>query len=83
VMTVLFLSREERGGWIGHAIFWGLNLFLLIFVIGLLAGSPELKRIGAPVMGIVLLAALGLLAYRAATARDTKLAEAAAAMAPN
>lgn len=82
VMSVLFLSRAERGGWIGHGIFWGLNLFLLIFVVGLLAESPEIKRIGAPVMGIVLLAALALLAYRAATASDTKLNEAASAVTP-
>jgi hypothetical protein len=82
IMSLLFLRREEWSGWIGHAIFWGLNLFLLIFVVGLIAASPELKRIGAPIMGLVLLSALGLLAYRAATATDSRLAEAASAVTP-
>jgi hypothetical protein len=82
-MSLLFLSREERGGWIGHVIFWGLNIFLLIFVIGLIVESSEIKRIGAPVMGIVLLGALALVGYRAATARDAKLAESAAMVTPS
>jgi putative effector of murein hydrolase LrgA (UPF0299 family) len=82
IMSVLFLRREERGGWIAHVIFWGLNLFLLIFVVGLVLESPEIIRIGAPVMGLVLLFALGLLAYRAATATEERLAESAAAVTP-
>jgi putative effector of murein hydrolase LrgA (UPF0299 family) len=82
IMSVLFLRREERGGWIAHVIFWGLNLFLLIFVVGLVLESPEIIRIGAPVMGLVLLFALGLLAYRAATATDARLSESAAAVTP-
>jgi hypothetical protein len=82
-ISLLFLSREERSGWIAHVIFWGLNVFLLIFVVGLIVESSEIKRIGAPIMGIVLLGALALLAYRAATASDARLAESAAAVTPS
>jgi Zn-dependent membrane protease YugP len=54
-----------RRGWIGQVIFWGVNLGLLVFVIGLIVGTVELKRIGAPLMGVTLLVALAVLAYTA------------------
>ena len=46
-------------------IFWGVNLGLIVFVVGLILDTAEIKRIGAPVMGITLLIALGLLAWTA------------------
>ena len=46
-------------------IFWGVNLGLLVFVIGLIVDTAEIKRIGAPLMGITLLVALAVLALRA------------------
>lgn len=46
-------------------IFWGVNLGLLVFVVGLIVDTAEVKRIGAPVMGITLLFALAVLALRA------------------
>ena len=49
---------------IRHVIFWGVNLGLLVFVVGLIADTADLKRIGAPVMGLVLLFALAVLALR-------------------
>lgn len=56
---------------IAHVIFWGVNLGLLVFVIGLIVDTAEIKRIGAPVMGITLLVALAILAWRAwSTAMD-------------
>ena len=42
--------------------FWGINLGLAVFIVGLIAESPEVKRIGAPVMGVFLLAALAIYA---------------------
>ena len=45
--------------------FWGVNLGLAIFAVGLIAESPEIKRIGAPLMGVSLLFALGWLASKA------------------
>lgn len=64
-LTVLVLRSDVRRGWIGQVIFWGVNLGLLVFAIGLILDTPQLKQIGAPVMGITLLIALGILAYMA------------------
>ena len=65
LLTVLVLRAEVRRGWIGQVIFWGVNIGLLVFVIGLIVGTVELKRIGAPLMGVTLLVALAVLAYTA------------------
>jgi hypothetical protein len=51
-------------GWMAHVIFWGVNLGLAVFVVGLIVDTAEIKRIGAPVMGVTLVLALGLLAAR-------------------
>jgi hypothetical protein len=80
LLAVLVLSREARASWIGHVVFWGVNLGLLVFVIGLIVDTPEIKRIGAPVMGLTLYAALAILAVRAIQATldsaESDLAEA-------
>jgi ABC-type transport system involved in cytochrome c biogenesis permease component len=47
-----------------QVIFWGVNLGLAVFAVGLIVDTAEIKRIGAPVMGVTLLLALGLLASR-------------------
>jgi hypothetical protein len=62
LLSMLFLAG--RGGLVSHVIFWGLNLGLLVFAIGLIVDTAEIKRIGAPLMGLTLLVALGLLASR-------------------
>jgi predicted membrane protein len=72
---LLALSRAKRSSWIGHLMFWGINLGLLVFVIGLIVDTVELKRIGAPVMGIVLLISLGILALGAWRTSDERLVE--------
>jgi hypothetical protein len=64
VLSLLFL-RGRAPSWMAHVIFWGVNLGLAVFAIGLIVDTAEIKRIGAPVMGITLLVALGLLAWRA------------------
>jgi cell shape-determining protein MreD len=46
-------------------VFWGVNLGLAVFVIGLIVDTAEIKRIGAPIMGTTLLIALAILAYTA------------------
>jgi hypothetical protein len=63
LLSLLFL-RGRAPGWVTQVIFWGINLGLLVFAIGLILDTAEIKRIGAPLMGITLLAALGLLAAR-------------------
>jgi putative effector of murein hydrolase LrgA (UPF0299 family) len=78
LLSIVALSQAQRGSWIGHLIFWGVNLGLLVFVIGLIVDTSEVKRIGAPVMGITLLFALAILAYNAIRASDDQLGAAAA-----
>ena len=45
--------------WADQLVFWGVNLGLVGFVIGLIADAPVMKRISTPVMGTAIL--LGLL----------------------
>lgn len=65
LLTMLLLARSRRPSWLSHVIFWGVNLGLVVFVVGLIANTAEIKRIGAPVMGTTLLIALAILAYAA------------------
>jgi hypothetical protein len=82
MLSIVALTAAQRGSWIGHLMFWGVNLGLLVFVIGLIAESAEIKRIGAPVMGIVLLISLAILAWGAIKASDEQLNDAVAAVTP-
>ena len=79
LLSVLVLDAAARRSWMGHVIFWGVNLGLLVFVVGLIVDTAEIKRIGAPVMGVTLLAALAILAMRAIPASmasaESELAE--------
>lgn len=68
LLSLLVLDEAARRSWAGHLIFWGVNLGLLVFVVGLIVDTAEIKRIGAPVMGVTLLVALAILAKRAASA---------------
>jgi hypothetical protein len=65
ILSTLLLRDDVRRGWVGQVIFWGVNLGLTVFVIGLILDTAAIKRIGAPVMGISLLFALGVLAWSA------------------
>ena len=65
LLTTLVLRAEMRRSWVGQLIFWGVNLGLIVFVAGLILDSAEIKRIGAPVMGIALLFSLAVLAWTA------------------
>ena len=78
LLSLLVLDEAARRSWIGHVIFWGVNLGLLVFVIGLIVDTAEIKRIGAPVMGLTLYVALAILAMRA---RSASLASAEAELA--
>lgn len=51
---ILVLSGDRAGKWpwAGQALFWILNVGFLIFAAGLVAESAEIKRIGAPIMGV-------------------------------
>jgi len=65
LLSLLVLDDAARRSWIGHVIFWGVNLGLLVFVVGLIVDTAAIKRIGAPVMGLTLYVALAILAMRA------------------
>lgn len=70
LLAALVFARGA-GGWVAHLVFWGMNIGLAIFAAGLVGESAELKRIGAPLMGVVLLVALGWLGARAIGASPT------------
>jgi hypothetical protein len=79
LLGILFAAATVRRSWVEHVVFWGVNAGLLVFVVGLIVESAEIKRIGAPVMGVTLLLALAVLAMRAVsaslTSAETELAE--------
>lgn len=79
LISLLVLDAAARRSWFGHAIFWGVNVGLIVFVAGLIVDTAEIKRIGAPVMGLTLYVALAILAIRAVSttfgAAETELAE--------
>jgi hypothetical protein len=63
---LLVLTRDQSGRWpwADQLIFWGVNLGLAIFLVGLVGDVVMLKRIGAPLMGVMLLFALAVMAMR-------------------
>lgn len=60
----LAADRADRWPWAGQLVFWVMNVGLVIFLVGLVAASPEIKRIGAPTMGIGILLGLATVAVR-------------------
>ena len=66
-----------------HLVFWGVNAGLAIFVVGLISEQALIKRVGAPLMGVSILVALGVLALRlwGATSSDADVTEASTATA--
>lgn len=75
LLSGLVLARNGVAGWVRHAIFWGINLGLAVFVIGLIVDTTELKRVGAPLMGITLLGSLAVLAWAAARGQPEEMPE--------
>lgn len=59
LLLVATATRRTIWGWADQLVFWGVNLGLVGFVIGLIADAPVIKRISTPVMGLAIL--LGLL----------------------
>lgn len=43
LLSLVVLSRAERDSWIGHVMFWGVNLGLIVFVVGLIVDTAELS----------------------------------------
>ncbi len=61
ILTTL-LAGAAGGAAVRQVVFWGMNLGLLVFVIGLVTSIEALKMIGAPVMGVSLLIGLAVFA---------------------
>ena len=59
LLLVATAARRTLWAWADQLVFWGVNLGLVGFVIGLIADAPAIKRISTPVMGLAIL--LGLL----------------------
>ena len=69
VVLALILARtagtvDRAPSWVATLGFWAMNLGLLVFIVGLGQDIAEIKRIGAPVMGIGILLVLYVLAMR-------------------
>jgi hypothetical protein len=59
LLLVATATRRSIWSWADQLVFWGVNVGLIGFVIGLIADAPVIKRISTPVMGTAIL--LGLL----------------------
>lgn len=59
LLLVANATRRAVWSWADQLVFWGMNIGLAIFVVGLIADVAEIKRIGTPIMGASIL--LGLL----------------------
>ena len=59
LLLVATATRRATWAWADQLVFWGMNLGLVGFVIGLIGDAPVIKRISTPVMGLAIL--LGLL----------------------
>ncbi len=72
LMLALTADRPRRP-MLDQLTFWGINVGLVVFLVGLISNQVALKRIGAPLMGVALLVALAVLAMRL---RESSLAAA-------
>jgi hypothetical protein len=64
LLIALTMSSGSRSRTADQIAFWGVNVGLLIFLVGLVLNEVALKRIGAPLMGVSLLFALAMVAAR-------------------
>jgi hypothetical protein len=78
ILTTL-LAGAAGSAAIRQVVFWGMNLGLLVFVIGLVTSIEGLKMIGAPAMGVSLLIGLAVFAMGLVRTRNDPAPEALAA----
>lgn len=60
----LAADRRSSWAWADQVVYWLMNGGLVIFLLGLVAESAEIKRVGAPLMGIGILLGLAVIAMR-------------------
>jgi hypothetical protein len=63
-LLALTADRKALGPWADQVAFWGTNIGLAIFLVGLIGSVTILKQVGAPLMGVSLLVGLAALAIR-------------------
>jgi hypothetical protein len=72
-LTAILAGRTaSASSTVDQLVFWGVNLGLVVFAVGLIAQSSEIKRIGSPVMGVAILLGLAVVAIRLWNARETE-----------
>jgi hypothetical protein len=59
LLLITSAARRDVWAWADRLVFWGMNLGLVTFMVGLISETVAIKRIGTPVMGASIL--LGLL----------------------
>jgi hypothetical protein len=59
-----FAARRPLWPTAEQLVFWAMNGGLAVFVVGLVLNTAEIKRVGAPVMGVAILLGLAVLAAR-------------------
>jgi hypothetical protein len=63
-LLTLTADRHDGGRIADQIAFWGTNLGLALFLVGLIGSVTILKQVGAPLMGVSLLVGLAALAMR-------------------
>jgi hypothetical protein len=63
-LIALTADRRATAPWAEQVAFWGTNVGLVVFLVGLIGDATILKQLGAPVMGVSLLVGLGVLVVR-------------------
>lgn len=64
LVLVATAERRTLWAWANPVVFWGMNLGLATFIVGLISGVAVIKRIGTPLMGASILLGLATAAMR-------------------
>ena len=60
----LAADRRSIWPWADQVVYWLMNVGLVVFAIGLAGEIAEVKRVGAPIMGIGILLGLAVITMR-------------------
>lgn len=63
-LLTLTADRRDGGSIADQVAFWGTNIGLAVFLVGLIGSVTILKQVGAPLMGVSLLVGLAAIAMR-------------------
>ena len=64
LLFVLTRDEADRWPWAPQLIYWGLNIGLVVFLVGLIGDVVVAKRIGAPLMGVAILLGIATFGIR-------------------